>query len=177
MCHQARKSSAGCAIPGTRVGVRARIWGAWVQIGGKYRKAFNNVRSRTSPTRRRFRKESKSGSERNRWSFQSLPDLAIPIRVAKNRKIQQNRARAQRRIQHRPPSVSFWDPTSRPQLAQRANCGHQSAFLLTGRGRFLWARPKENGGASPVSGHLQKIDRPRQGPILLFSGIWIGIIS
>ena len=26
MCHQVRKSSAGCAIQGTRVGVRARIW-------------------------------------------------------------------------------------------------------------------------------------------------------
>ncbi len=32
--------------------------------------------------RRHFRKESKSGSDRSRWSFQSLPAPAIPIRVA-----------------------------------------------------------------------------------------------
>ena len=37
-----------------------------------------------------------SGSEKERWSFQSLPDLAIPIRVAQDRKLQQDRTRAQR---------------------------------------------------------------------------------
>ncbi len=131
---------------------------AWVQIWGGYRKAFNNVWSRIRPTRRRFRKESKSGSDRSRWSLQSLPVPAIPIRVAKNRKIQQDCARAQRRVCPRPPSVSFWDPASRPQLALGANCGHQSAFSFDRERPFSFRRNrKENGGSFPVSGHLQKI--------------------
>ena len=168
MCHQPRKSSAGCAILGTEVGVRARIWGrgfwvrvvderllplapcvplrctlpgqsnwpltgghepgmklkvprrrlrACVQIWGGYRKAFSNVRSHIRPTRRHFRKEPQSDSDRSRWSLQSLSVPAIPIRVAQNQTLQQDRARAQRRIQPRPPSVSFWDSTSCPQLA------------------------------------------------------------
>ncbi len=126
-----------------------------MQIRGVHRKVFTagpaaTAWSRIRPTRRRFRKESKSGSERNRWSFQSLPVPAIPIRVAKSQKIQQSRARAQRKIQPRPPTVSFWDPTSCPQLALGADCGHQSAFSFDRERPFSFRRNrKENGGSFP----------------------------
>ena len=93
-------ASGGCAGLGTSLELRRRRSVVWVQICGGHQKAFSNVWSRIRPTRRRFRKEPKSGSDRSRWSFQPSPVPAILIRVAKNQKIQQDCARAQRRIQH-----------------------------------------------------------------------------
>ena len=86
------KSSAGCAILGTRVELLPRICRRGCRVGVVTARLSAASPAAAAPALQA------SGSEKERWSFQSLPDLATPIRVAEILKIQQDRARAQRRV-------------------------------------------------------------------------------
>ena len=172
------RSKIFCRVRYTGYGGRSACphLGAWAQVWGGRRKAFTSGPVCSAPLhttravtlaltmcaglgsglelrrRRHFREESKSGSDRNRWSFQSLPALAIPIRVAQGQKIQQNHARAQRRVCPRPPLVSFWDPTFCGPLDTAVSSGTAQTFFLFHRARriFFLMSQKENGGCIPV---------------------------
>ena len=141
---QTRQPSAGCARPGTRVGLLRRIWGLRCMAGVVIARL-----SATSPAAATLALQA-SGSGKERWSLRSLPVPAIPIRVAQSQTYSKTVPAPNagsgsvhpRSLSGAPRLVTTWPI--------QVKLGRKAPFLLTVNGRFLFGKTKRKWGFSPV---------------------------